>query len=273
MRPAALLAAMLGIVAACHPASAQLNAIFTPLPADFSPAAISKSKTLQFVLVPGAKANTVMAWGGIARGDSLRLSAALTAARPVAELQLFSPGGSLSEGMLMGRLVRTRALATRIVSGARCMSACNFIFMGGVVRTVEPGGAFGVHMFSDDMASVLMEDLRNPPKTVEEFNDRYPSRQIRAYQIEQKIAQLNKQNSATPITVAEYLHHPDIQGEIIDSRVKEIQQEAAQTAAVIASYLVEMRLPLRFLEQFSDISSDTIHVLTQQELRDLNIVN
>ena len=39
-------------------------------------------------------------------------------------------------------------MVTRIPSGWTCFSACNFVFMGGRARTIDPGGYFMVHMFT-----------------------------------------------------------------------------------------------------------------------------
>ena len=39
-------------------------------------------------------------------------------------------------------------MLTRIPAGWTCFSACNFVFMGGDRRVVEPGGVFMVHMFT-----------------------------------------------------------------------------------------------------------------------------
>ena len=39
-------------------------------------------------------------------------------------------------------------MATRIPDGWTCFSACNFVFMGGDRRFVDPGGVFMVHMFT-----------------------------------------------------------------------------------------------------------------------------
>ena len=47
-----------------------------------------------------------------------------------------------------GRLIRHNNMTTRIPAGWACFSACNFLFMGGAVRHVDPGGLFIVHMFT-----------------------------------------------------------------------------------------------------------------------------
>ena len=76
-----------------------------------------------------------------------RLTAALNAFQGD-ELWLRSPGGNAEVGNRAGRLIRSQNIQTRIPEGWACFSACNFLFMGGTVRTVDPGGLFIVHMFT-----------------------------------------------------------------------------------------------------------------------------
>lgn len=65
------------------------------------------------------------------------------------EIWLSSPGGDARAGNATGRLIReTLDVETRIPSGWACYSSCNFIFMGGRKRTIDPGGHFIVHMFT-----------------------------------------------------------------------------------------------------------------------------
>src|SRR3546814_3089349 len=62
---------------------------------------------------------------------------------------LSSPGGDARAGNEAGRIIRRNlGLTTRIPSGSACFSACNFVFMGGIPRYVDPGGLFIVHMFT-----------------------------------------------------------------------------------------------------------------------------
>jgi len=79
-----------------------------------------------------------------------------------------SPGGSLGEGMLMGREIRKLNLDTFasarlrawdgpgghesiLVANMYCMSACAYAFAGGVNRHVELGSAIGVHQFASSI--------------------------------------------------------------------------------------------------------------------------
>jgi hypothetical protein len=64
------------------------------------------------------------------------------------EIWLRSPGGNARAGNAAGYIIREAGLPTRIPSGWACFSACNFMFMGGAARFVDPGGLFIVHMFT-----------------------------------------------------------------------------------------------------------------------------
>jgi hypothetical protein len=76
-----------------------------------------------------------------------RLEAALRD-ETIGEIWLRSPGGNARIGNQAGRLIRASGLPTRIPQGWACFSACNFLFMGGALRFVDPGGLFMVHMFT-----------------------------------------------------------------------------------------------------------------------------
>jgi len=64
------------------------------------------------------------------------------------EIWLRSPGGDARIGNQAGRIIRDNNFITRIPAGWACFSACNFLFMGGVIRFVDRGGLFVVHMFT-----------------------------------------------------------------------------------------------------------------------------
>jgi hypothetical protein len=77
-----------------------------------------------------------------------RLQAALDANQDIGEIWLRSPGGNARIGNQAGLLIRNSGMITRIPAGWACFSACNFLFMGGAVRHLDPGGLFIVHMFT-----------------------------------------------------------------------------------------------------------------------------
>jgi hypothetical protein len=92
----------------------------------------------------------LLAEGMITAGLANRLRDALDADDEISEIWLRSPGGDAYAGNEAGRMLRTEfpGIVTRIPSGWACFSACNFVFMGGMVRIVEPEGQFMVHMFT-----------------------------------------------------------------------------------------------------------------------------
>jgi hypothetical protein len=85
--------------------------------------------------------------GGIDTGDADRLRSYLRQAGPIDEVWLDSPGGIASEGPEIGKVLRAARLAVRVPAGFECISSCTLAFLGGIVRRVDPGGAYGVHTF------------------------------------------------------------------------------------------------------------------------------
>lgn len=71
-----------------------------------------------------------------------------------------SPGGSLSAGLKLGRMIREAGFETQIGKweqdgtfgeakpGGNCLSACAYAFLGGTVRRVAEGNTLGFHQFS-----------------------------------------------------------------------------------------------------------------------------
>jgi hypothetical protein len=95
---------------------------------------------------------SVFARGKIDPGTAARLEQFLDVNR-IGEgttVHFHSPGGSLSEGMQLGQIIRKRRLNTNVgAEGATgiCASACAIAFLGGVSRSVPPGSKYGVHRF------------------------------------------------------------------------------------------------------------------------------
>lgn len=95
--------------------------------------------------------------GEIRPGDAERVAQRLGALQfgpgSVAHVVLNSPGGSLVDGMEIGRIVASlpTTVTTDVGAGetraADCASACVFIFMGGHYRSLRQGSRLGVHQF------------------------------------------------------------------------------------------------------------------------------
>ncbi len=97
-----------------------------------------------------------------------RLAAALREHQEINEIWLRSPGGNARVGNEAGRLIRDNGMLTRIPAGWACFSACNFLFMGGQARFVDPGGLFIVHMFTHtgDREAIRSEVARGEESTI-----------------------------------------------------------------------------------------------------------
>ena len=99
-----------------------------------------------------------------------RLNAMLKKHPDLDEIWLRSPGGDARAGNAAGRLIRdTLDVETRIPAGWACYSSCNFMFMGGRKRTIDPGGQFIVHMFTQtgDRDSIDMSVAMGTDATTE----------------------------------------------------------------------------------------------------------
>jgi hypothetical protein len=58
---------------------------------------------------------------------------------------LHSPGGSVTDALEMGRLIRKRGFTTEVEDGRYCASSCPLLFAGGVERRAGEKSAIGVH--------------------------------------------------------------------------------------------------------------------------------
>lgn len=91
----------------------------------------------------------LIADGVVDSGLPGRLAAAISADERIEEIWLRSRGGNAQAGNAAGKIIRSYpGMVTRIPAGWTCFSSCNFVFMGGDRRFVDPGGIFMVHMFT-----------------------------------------------------------------------------------------------------------------------------
>lgn len=108
----------------------------------------STYRQMRFTLEESNGQRVLRAEGLIDEDMPARLTEALQTNDPVDEIWLRSPGGVARAGNEAGKIIRQTGIPTRIPAGWACFSACNFMFMGGVARFVEPTGLFVVHMFT-----------------------------------------------------------------------------------------------------------------------------
>lgn len=103
---------------------------------------------MRFTLDTSNGQRILRAEGEIDEDVPAKLQDALQAHGPIDEIWLRSPGGDARAGNEAGKLIRKAGIPTRIPANWACFSACNFIFMGGPIRFVDPNGLFVVHMFT-----------------------------------------------------------------------------------------------------------------------------
>jgi hypothetical protein len=101
------------------------------------------AKPMTFELVSGGK---LMATGTITPGISESFAAEISRRGDyIKTVVLNSPGGSVADALIMGRLIRERKFATEVEAGKYCASSCPLVFAGGVERRAGDRAAIGVH--------------------------------------------------------------------------------------------------------------------------------
>jgi hypothetical protein len=127
---------------------------------------------MKFTLETINGVRVLKAEGQIDQDVPAKLQDALKANNPQ-EIWLRSPGGIARAGNEAGKIIRASMIPTRIPNGWACFSACNFMFMGGVIRYVDPGGIFAVHMFTHlgDKEAVRSELKKGTDKAIGMISD------------------------------------------------------------------------------------------------------
>jgi hypothetical protein len=159
LRPAAALAALALLGAASDPSNPTC-----PAEPDWVPA---MAMTLTPRVVDGT--HVLVAEGIIDATLPERLRAEIDKDEQLLEIWVRSRGGDAHAGNEAGKVIRSfPGMITRIPAGWTCFSACNFVFMGGEARLVDPGGVFMVHMFTHtgDRESIFLAAEEGTAETV-----------------------------------------------------------------------------------------------------------
>lgn len=91
-----------------------------------------------------APLNTVVIQGEILRGDSERFLDVIRTEK-VGAVLLESPGGSLLDGLIIGRAIRSAGFTTNVAPETACASACALAWLAGATRFMHPSALVGFH--------------------------------------------------------------------------------------------------------------------------------
>jgi len=101
------------------------------------------TRPMTFELASGGK---LMATGTITPGLSEAFAAEVGKRGDyIKTVVLNSPGGSVTDALAMGRLIREKKFSTEVEAGKYCASSCPLVFAGGVERRAGDRAAIGVH--------------------------------------------------------------------------------------------------------------------------------
>ena len=131
------------------------------------------AKPMTFELVGGGK---LMATGTITPGISQSFAAEVGRhSEYIKTVVLNSPGGSVTDALTMGRLIREHKFATEVEAGKYCASSCPLVFAGGVERRAGERATIGVHQVAAirSAAAVPPRDEMSIGQTISARCERY----------------------------------------------------------------------------------------------------
>jgi hypothetical protein len=115
------------------------------------------AQAMTFELVGGGR---LMATGTIMPGSSRTFAAEIERRGDyVRTVVLNSPGGSVTDALAMGRLIRERKFATEVEAGKYCASSCPLMFAGGIERRAGDRASIGVHQ-----VAAIKSAANGPPR-------------------------------------------------------------------------------------------------------------
>jgi hypothetical protein len=115
------------------------------------------ARPMTFELVSGGK---LMATGTITPGISESFAAEVSRRGDyIKTVVLNSPGGSVADALIMGRLIRERKFATEVGAGKYCASSCPLLFAGGIERRAGDKAVIGVHQ-----VAAIRSLVNGPPR-------------------------------------------------------------------------------------------------------------
>jgi hypothetical protein len=111
----------------------------------------------QVAVLPGGREVEIR--GTLEAGIAARLEEVLQAHPGVQSIHLNSPGGWVTEGARLARVIHARRLGTYTATG--CYSACVLAFAAGSPRVLDPDARLGLHSTSGGDADPLVATLGN----------------------------------------------------------------------------------------------------------------
>ena len=130
------------------------------------------AKPMTFAL---GKNGRLIATGMIAPGSAAAFASEVNArGEYIKTIALNSPGGSVSDALEMGRLIRAKGFATEVEKDKICVSSCPLVFVGGAKRSAGANAIIGVHqVFAPDPKEAARHDTMSEAQRVSARCQRY----------------------------------------------------------------------------------------------------
>ena len=105
---------------------------------------IVSSAVIEIQKIPNSDFHLVMISGNIERSDAARFTDKIVGVSKAIVI-LDSPGGSVIDGILIGKIIRGNKFATAVLENTLCASSCALIWLAGTQRFAEVSSVVGFH--------------------------------------------------------------------------------------------------------------------------------
>lgn len=216
--------------------------------------------------------------GGIAEGDASRLRSFLARSGPVDEVWLDSPGGDAGEGPEIGRVLRSSKIAVRVPAGFECISSCTLAFLGGIVRRIDPGAAYGVHTFYSigsyrAVVNIMQRDYSSDLSAAQRKGK--TKAQLENYSWAESLRQLRKflheSEQSDALLAAEWQRYTQQMGISRDFLIKEVLSQKS-VSLITDAEIADMKQSGVSDEKIARLLQ-TYHCPSRDALRSYNVIN
>lgn len=204
------------------------------------------------------------------------------------EVRMWSPGGSVDEGLEVGRHIASAGsrASTYLERGTKCISICTVAFLGGAVRVIHPTAEYTVHSFgAPGLATGLtlmtkcmrleaIWQLSAPDRRsgvpVQEGCDPH-QKEIFSNGIDNKESDGNTE-SARRVFKADPVDARVASADALVSQIVSVQRSSARTMLNLVRFLDTRKVDTdRLLDQWLSVTLKNVRTLSQREIFELGV--
>jgi hypothetical protein len=203
-----------------------------PAPTAAAPAADLQGTWIGGFYLPDDLPETVLLYGEIGSATPLEFLRVLRTRPEVKVLALDSPGGLVDPALVVAHEVKDRGLATLIIEGSGCYSACAFIYFAGTERLAI--GELGVHQLWNE-ANDLVSGQAKLSDVVEALDDFAVDRDILSVMLRTPPSDMHVFTAAEIQRYGLNAGDPLARGRMVEEAAPQVEQGASSDLTFVES--------------------------------------